>query len=95
MGTLKDYSDKASNMLDKVGLANPVEILNEELGGETRAESKQRRANKTAAEQGGLEGKAPEKPAKMPKFAKGGSVSSASKRADGIAVKGKTRGKIV
>ena len=26
---------------------------------------------------------------------KGGSVSSASKRADGIAVKGKTRGKIV
>ena len=28
------------------------------------------------------------------KMAKGGSVSSASKRADGIAVKGKTRGKI-
>jgi hypothetical protein len=29
-----------------------------------------------------------------PKMKKGGSVSSASKRADGIAVKGKTRGKI-
>jgi hypothetical protein len=28
------------------------------------------------------------------KMASGGSVSSASKRADGIAVKGKTRGKI-
>ena len=28
-------------------------------------------------------------------YKKGGSVSSASKRADGIAVKGKTRGKIV
>ena len=28
------------------------------------------------------------------KYKKGGSVSSASKRADGIAVKGKTRGKI-
>ena len=28
------------------------------------------------------------------KYAKGGSVSSASKRADGIATKGKTRGKI-
>jgi hypothetical protein len=28
-------------------------------------------------------------------FKKGGSVSSASKRADGIAVKGKTRGRIV
>lgn len=32
---------------------------------------------------------------KAKKMAKGGSVSSASKRADGIAVKGKTRGKIV
>ena len=32
------------------------------------------------------------KPAK--KYAKGGSVSSASKRADGIATKGKTKGKI-
>ena len=29
------------------------------------------------------------------KYAKGGKVSSASKRADGIAVKGKTRGRIV
>lgn len=92
MGTLKDYSDKASNVLDKVGLANPVEVLNEELGGETRAESKQRRANKAAAEQGGLEGKAPEKQSKMPKFSKGGTASS---RADGIAMRGKTRGKIV
>jgi len=31
---------------------------------------------------------------KAKKMAKGGSVSSASKRADGIAVKGKTKGKI-
>jgi hypothetical protein len=32
----------------------------------------------------------------MPKrYAKGGSVSSASKRADGCAVKGKTKGKFV
>lgn len=44
---------------------------------------------------------APAAPRKMKKggcvkkMAKGGSVSSASKRADGIAVKGKTRGKIV
>jgi len=37
--------------------------------------------------------KEPAKPVK--KMAKGGSVSSASKRADGCAVKGKTRGKIV
>lgn len=32
---------------------------------------------------------------KAGKFSKGGSVSSASKRADGCATKGKTRGKIV
>jgi hypothetical protein len=33
---------------------------------------------------------------KIPKkFAKGGSVGSASKRADGCAVKGKTKGKFV
>jgi len=32
---------------------------------------------------------------KLPKMAKGGSVGSASKRADGIAIKGKTRGKMV
>ena len=32
---------------------------------------------------------------KVKKYAKGGSVSSASKRADGCAIKGKTRGKMV
>ena len=84
MGTLKDLSDKASDYLDKKGLANPVEVLNEALGGETREESKKRRE---AAQQ--------PKPEPVKK-AKGGTVrSSASKRADGIATKGKTRGKIV
>lgn len=34
------------------------------------------------------------KPVRDQKMAKGGSVSSASKRADGIATKGKTKGKI-
>ena len=40
---------------------------------------------------------APKPAASMPvkKMAKGGSVSSASKRADGCAVKGKTKGTIV
>ena len=32
---------------------------------------------------------------KMKTYAKGGGVSSASKRADGIAMKGKTKGKVV
>ena len=79
MGTLKDLSDKASNYLDKKGLANPVEVVNEALGGESREESKKRRE---AAEQ--------PKPEPVKK-AGGGKVSSASKRADGIAIRGKTR----
>ena len=32
---------------------------------------------------------------KLPKMAKGGSVGSASKRADGVATRGKTRGRMV
>jgi hypothetical protein len=78
--SLKDLNDKASDYLDKKGLANPVEVVNEALGGETREESKKRRE---AVKQ---------EPKKM---RAGGSVSSASKRADGCATKGKTRGKIV
>jgi hypothetical protein len=73
---IKDLSDKASNYLDTKGLANPVEVINEELGGETREESKKRR----------------EKMKEPKKMAKGGSASA---RADGCAIKGKTKGKIV
>ena len=76
-------SDKISNFTDKYGLANPVEVVNEALGGETREESKKRREEA-------------KKPAPEPvKKAKGGKISSASKRADGCAVKGKTKGRIV
>ena len=83
---IKDWSDKASDYLDTKGLANPVEVVNEALGGESREESKKRRE---AAKQ-------PQQPKPEPvKKAKGGMVGSASKRADGIATKGKTRGKIV
>jgi hypothetical protein len=83
MKTLKDLSDKVSDFADKRGLANPVEVINEALGGETREESKKRR-------------EAAKEPAPEPvKKAKGGKVSSASSRADGCAVKGKTRGRIV
>jgi len=83
MKALKDLSDKASDYLDKKGLANPAEVLNEALGGETREESKKRRE----------EAKQPT-PAPVKK-AKGGMVGSASKRADGCAVKGKTKGRMV
>jgi len=83
MKALKDLSDKVSDFADKRGLANPIEVVNEALGGETREESKKRReeAKKSAPE-----------PVKK---AKGGMVSSASKRADGCAIKGKTKGRMV
>lgn len=76
MKALKDLSDKASDYLDKKGLANPVEVVNESLGGETREESKKRRE----------EAKEPKPEPK--KMAKGGSASA---RADGCAIRGKTR----
>jgi hypothetical protein len=79
MKAIKDLSDKASDYLDKKGLANPAEVLNEALGGETREESKKRRE----------EAKEPKPEPK--KMAKGGSVKSASARADGCAIRGKTR----
>jgi len=37
----------------------------------------------------------PRKPKAKPAYAKGGSVGSASKRADGIATKGKTKGRMI
>ena len=80
MKALKDLSDKASDYLDKKGLANPVEVVNEALGGESREESKKRREEV-------------KEPKPEPKKMRAG--GTASSRADGCAVKGKTRGKIV
>ena len=82
MKALKDISDKVSDFADKRGLANPAEVINEALGGETREESKKRRE---AAKEN------PEPKMEPKKMAKGGSVKSASARADGCAIRGKTR----
>jgi hypothetical protein len=79
MKALKNLSDKVSDFADKHGLANPAEVVNEALGGETREESKKRREE------------AKKETPEPIKKAKGGSVSSASKRADGCAIRGKTR----
>lgn len=73
---LKGLSDKLSEKTDKYGLANPIEVANEALGGETREESKARREK-----------------AKEPKKMRSG--GTASSRADGIAQRGKTKGRIV
>lgn len=73
----------------------------------TEEQNKQGQANLDKAAQSGsgiakmLGGKEkpeppkPEAPKPVEKKAKGGSVSSASKRADGCAVRGKTKGKMV
>jgi hypothetical protein len=84
---IKGLSDKASNFLDTKGLANPVEVINEELGGETREESKSRREKLKEKEKE----KETSKPETIKKMASGGRVSSASSRGDGCAIRGKTR----
>jgi hypothetical protein len=83
MGKLRDFSDKVSDVADKYGLANPIEVVDEALGGQTREESKKRR-------EAVKEKEVKETPQPVKK-AKGGRVSSASKRADGCAIRGKTR----
>ena len=87
MKALKDISDKISEKTDKYGLANPIEVINQEFGGETREESKARRAKQKPGNvmlEGTGEG--------VVKKAKGGTASA---RADGCAVRGKTRGKMI
>lgn len=111
MGIIRD---KFTNILDKAGLANPVEVINESLGGETRAESRARRARQAAeeaarkaAEEAAQEAAAqyqpivvrtPPKPSTTNKR-KGGMINGRKsgyvKAADGCAIKGKTRGKII
>ena len=87
MGKLREFSDKVSDVADKYGLANPIEVVDEALGGQTREESKKRR-------EAAKEKEVKETPQPVKK-AKGGMVGSASKRADGCAIKGKTKGRIV
>ena len=74
-------NDAASKFLESKGLTNPVDVIDEEFGGETVKEARARREGKPVSKGGSS-------------FKSGGSVSSASRRGDGIAVKGKTRGKI-
>ena len=57
-------------------------------------EEKRRMEEQAAAEQAAAKG-GMRKGGKVKKMAKGGSVGSASKRADGIATRGKTRGRMV
>ena len=62
MGTMRDISDKISEVTDKYGVANPIEVADEALGGQTREESKARREKAKAAE---VAPKPSEEPKKM------------------------------
>jgi hypothetical protein len=81
MGKLREISDKVSEYTDKAGIANPIEVADEALGGQTREESKARR---DAAKEKVVK----ETPQPTKKMAKGGSASA---RADGCCIRGKTR----
>jgi hypothetical protein len=70
-------NDQASKFLESKGLTNPIDVIDEEFGGETVAEARARRAGMPTGKGSSMRA--------------GGSVSSASKRADGCAVRGKTR----
>lgn len=85
MSKLREFSDKVSDVADKYGLANPIEVVDEALGGQTREESKKRR-------EAAKEKEVKETPQPIKKMAKGGSASA---RADGCAIKGKTRGRML
>ena len=85
-------------------MADPNQQAADRLKKETEAAQKAQAENAEKTWQNLHEGKIqpptendmgplPKKPVK--KMAKGGSVSSASKRADGCAVKGKTKGRMV
>lgn len=58
-------------------------------------ERQRREAEAAAAAETEAAGAGMKKGGKVKKMAKGGKVSSASKRADGIAQRGKTRGKVI
>lgn len=81
MGKMREMSDKVSEVTDKYGIANPIEVADEALGGQTREESKARREKMKEKE-------VKETPQPVKKMAKGGTASS---RADGCAIRGKTR----
>ncbi len=98
--TEKEQIRKMGDALDKAGvpLPKPDTFPKTTAAFEAIAKSDAERAERKAARAsgggggGGIPKVGPKRPTEMKK---GGMVSSASKRADGCAIKGKTRGKIV
>ena len=86
---MKKAMDKVQDLQDKDPNEMAAEKLNKEIQEVQAKQKKEFDMPKKNIPLNDDMGPLPEK-----KYKKGGSVSSASKRADGIAVKGKTRGKI-
>ena len=85
----KPFAGEGSTYIGGVGLPSKAGAGRGKQGGPTAKELKKYEDKQDAGVYTSEKGKPPS-PREM---AKGGSVSSASKRADGIAVKGKTKGK--
>jgi hypothetical protein len=87
-----DMPTRASvaSAMDKVGVAPKVGIAAGRTADPTVMKAMRAASGKKDEDEMGMK-----RGGKVKKYAKGGSVSSASKRADGCAIKGKTRGKMV
>lgn len=91
---MKKAMDKVQDLQEKDPNEMAAEKLNKEIEEVQAKQKKEFDAPRKNIPLNDDSGPLPEKkPAK--KYAKGGSVSSASKRADGCAMKGKTKGRLV
>lgn len=87
---------KIERKLQKIGLtpgSEDYELAKKSLS--KPIEDRPEMVNKLASMYEGVAKKAPPLPSEIGKYSKGGTVGSASKRADGIAKRGKTKGRMV
>jgi hypothetical protein len=91
----KEANKKATSMADEMIAADKRAVANKELeAAKAKPERQAAERNATVSTEGGVK-KTTYPYAGENEYKQGGKVRSASSRADGIATKGKTRGKIV
>jgi len=89
MMALKDIAGSLG-VLPRLAVKEYEDRKQDKMEAEEMLRAQEQAAAEQAAAGGGMK-----KGGKVKKMAKGGSVGSASKRADGIATRGKTRGRMV
>jgi hypothetical protein len=103
-GKMRDALVGISKMADKVGIRqdeaykgkSKEEVMRKQAGGAIEVEPKMKFGKEKEGTDAKIRQMEPGKKAKPVKAAKGGMIkSSASKRADGVCVKGKTKGRMV